>query len=163
MSTVIHAFEPVCDSSSKVLILGTMPSPKSRENGFYYGHPQNRFWPVLAAIFAEAVPETPAERRRFALEHRIALWDVLRRCDIDGASDASIRDPVPNDLRPILAQADIRAIFANGGKAAELYDRFCLPAAGRGCIRLFSTSPANCRRSFSELVNNYRVILDYLR
>jgi len=118
---VVHEFEPIYDRDSRVLILGTMPSPKSREYGFYYSHPQNRLWRVLADVFGEPVPATKEEKVRFLLNHRIAMWDVLSSCTIKGADDSSITDPVPNDIGRILRAADIRAIFANGKKAADLY------------------------------------------
>ena len=162
METVTHTFDPVFDERSRVLILGTMPSPKSRQAGFYYGHPQNRFWPVLAALFGERTPVGTQERRAFALAHRVALWDVLYRCEIDGASDASIRNPAPNDLNRLLARTEIRGIFANGQKAAALYEKYCRAETGRDCVRLPSTSPANCRAAFPALVDSYRVILDCL-
>ena len=104
MAVVEHIFKPVYDENSRVLILGTMPSPKSRKNGFYYGHPQNRFWPVLAEIFHEELPLTNEDRLAFLHRHHIALWDVLKSCDIEGASDASIKNPIPNDLSMILEQ-----------------------------------------------------------
>lgn len=162
LELITHTFAPVYDKRSKVLVLGTMPSPKSRQAGFYYGHPQNRFWPALAALFGECVPESAQARRDFALAHKIALWDVLHQCEIDGASDASIRKPVPNDLNRIFAYADIRQVFANGRRAADLYGKYCRPDTGRDCVRLPSTSPANCRIPFSALVESYRAILDYL-
>lgn len=117
---------------------------------------------ALAALFGECVPESAQARRDFALAHKIALWDVLHQCEIDGASDASIRKPVPNDLNRIFAYADIRQVFANGRRAADLYGKYCRPDTGRDCVRLPSTSPANCRIPFSALVESYRAILDYL-
>ena len=118
--TVTHEIQPVFDSRSRVLLLGTMPSPASREQGFYYGSPQNRFWRVLAAIFDEPVPRTIEGKRDMLLRHHIALWDVLASCEIEGASDASIRDAQPNDLARIFDAADIRAVFATGTKDGEL-------------------------------------------
>lgn len=116
---IVHTIPPVYDARSRVLILGTMPSPKSREQGFYYGHPQNRFWRALAAALDEPAPQTVPEKRALALRRGIALWDVLASCDIEGASDASIQNPVANDLTPILAAADIRAVFTTGRRAAR--------------------------------------------
>ena len=124
---ITHAFDPVFDSESRILILGTMPSPKSRELGFYYSHPRNRFWPVLAKIFGENVPETPEERKNFALRHKIALWDVLKECDIEGASDSSIKNAVPNDISVILNSTEIKAVFTTGATAAKLYKKFIEP------------------------------------
>ena len=159
---VLHPLEPVADAGSRVLLLGTMPSPKSREAGFYYAHPQNRFWRVLAALWGEETPAGTQERLAFARRHHIALWDVLRACSIEGADDGSIRQPEVNDLRQVLERADIRAIFTTGTKAAALYRRYCLPVTGRPAIPLPSTSPANCRATLDELTQAYRAILAYI-
>lgn len=159
-TTVLHELSPVFNAQSRVLFLGTIPSPKSREKGFYYAHPQNRFWPVLAAVFGEEVPQTTEERRNFALSHGIALWDVLASCTIRGADDQSIKDPVANDLSIILNHADIRAIFTTGKKAAALYKKYCLPQTKREAIELPSTSPANCRYyTLERLCDVYRSAL----
>ena len=159
---VDHPLEPVFDERSRVLVLGTMPSPKSREAGFYYGHPQNRFWRVLSALFDEPIATTNERRRDQLLCHHIALWDVLASCDIDGASDASIVDAVPNDLSRILDAAPVEAVFCTGAKAAELYARHCESATGMPCAKLPSTSPANAAVKFDELVEAYRAILPHL-
>ena len=119
-----------------MLILGSFPSPKSREYGFFYGHPQNRFWKVLAAVLEKPLPRTNEEKHAFLLENGIALWDVLHACEIEGASDASIAAPEPNDLSPILSAAKIRAVFTTGGTAAKLYKRHIQPAVGREAIPL---------------------------
>lgn len=115
---VTHEFDAFFDKDSRVLILGTIPSPKSREQGFYYGHPQNRFWKVLADVLGEEFPQTVEERKRFLKRNHIALWDVLESCEIKGASDVSIRNARPNDMNRILRAADIRAIFATGAKGS---------------------------------------------
>lgn len=120
---ILHPLEPVFDSRSRVLVLGTMPSPKSREQGFYYAHPRNRFWTVLPALLGEPIPKSVSDRKALVLRRHIALWDVLKSCTITGAADSSIKDPVPNDLRPILSAAPIRAVFTTGGKAHTLYRR----------------------------------------
>ncbi len=159
---VAHEFGPFYDENSKVLILGTIPSPKSREQGFYYGHPRNRFWPVLAGLFDEPVPETVPERKAFLTEHGIALWDVLASCDIKGAEDSSIKNPEPNDMDIILKAADIKAVFTTGGKAFKLYEKMCFPRCGVAAIGLPSTSPANCGCSMDRLLEEYRQILKYL-
>ena len=160
---VTHTIAPVFDQASHVLILGTIPSPKSRENGFYYGHPQNRFWRALAAVLEVPLPQSNEEKRQLVLFHHIALWDVLASCSIEGASDSSIRNPVPNDLNRILNAADIRAIFTTGQKAKALYDRYCYPLTGRAAIGLPSPSPANCRGcALDDLIRAYRIILDYI-
>ena len=155
---VVHPLEPIFDEHSRALILGTMPSPKSREVRFYYGHPQNRFWRVLAAVFDCAVPTTNDERREFVLSHRLALWDVLRSCEITGASDASIKNAVANDLSVILDHAPIRAIFCTGTRAVALYHRLIEPKTGIAAIALPSTSPANCAVSFEALCAAYAQI-----
>ncbi len=163
LEEIVHPFDAVYDSSSRVLILGTMPSPASREVGFYYGHPRNRFWPVLAELFNEPVPDAaPEVRRAFALHHHIALWDVIAQCSIRGAADASIRDATPNDLSRILQAAPISAIFMNGSAAWTLYRRLCEPALGIEAIKLPSTSPANAAWDMGRLVEAYQVIKDTL-
>lgn len=154
-TTVTHEIQPVFDSRSHVLLLGTMPSPASREQGFYYGHPQNRFWRMLAAIFDEPVPRTIEEKRDMLLRHHIALWDVLASCEIEDASDASIRDAQPNDLARIFDAADIRAVFATGTKAGELYRKLIEPTLGVPCTTLPSTSPANAKMKLADLVDAY--------
>lgn len=159
---ITHAFEPVYDSNSRILVLGTMPSPKSRENGFYYSHPQNRFWKVLSRLFDEPFPSTTKEKRELALCHGVALWDVLARCDIKGADDSSIRNPVANDIGGLLKQAPINGIFATGATAARLYRKLVFPITGRDCISLPSTSPANCRYSLDMLCGEYQILLKYL-
>ena len=160
---VTHTLEPVFNTDSKILILGTMPSPKSREVGFYYTHPQNRFWRVLAELLREPLPETNDERRSFLLRHRIALWDVLASCQIESADDSSIRQPRANDLNLILKQAPIKKLFTTGSKAAQLYKSLCYPQTGLAAVALPSTSPANCRfYQYQDILNAYAVILDEL-
>ena len=119
-----HTFEPVYDKNSKILILGSFPSVKSRENNFYYGHPQNRFWKVIAAVLKVKPPETIEEKRMMLLEHNIAIWDVIASCSIQGSSDTSIKDVVVNDFTEILANSEIEKIYVNGGKAYELYHKY---------------------------------------
>ena len=160
---VTHEFGAFFDKDSRVLILGTIPSPKSREQGFYYGHPQNRFWKVLADVLGEkVVPQTVEERKKFLKRNRIALWDVLESCEIKGASDVSIRNARPNDMNRILQAADIRAIFVAGTKAAKLYKKLCMPTCGVEAIQLPSTSPANCGCSDEKLREAYSQICKYL-
>ena len=160
---VTHEFDAFFDKDSRVLILGTIPSPKSREQGFYYGHPQNRFWKVLADLLDEEFPQTVEERKGFLKRNHIALWDVLESCEIKGASDVSIRNARPNDMNRILQAADIRAIFATGAKAAQLYKKLCFPECGVEAVRLPSTSPANCGCSYETLREAYSQICDYVR
>lgn len=162
-SVILHTIPPVYDRESRVLLLGTMPSPRSREAGFYYGHPQNRMWPVLAWLFDEPTPMGTEARRNFLLRRHIAMWDVLSACAIRGADDSSIRDPVPNDLRPLLDAAPIGAIFTTGKKAFSLYNRHIRPVTGREAVCLPSTSPANCRyETMDTLTAAYRALLAYL-
>lgn len=160
---VIHPLAPVFDAHSRVLILGTMPSPKSRETGFYYGHPQNRFWHVMAELLDEPFPASREERLALALRRHFALWDVLASCVIRGADDGSIREPEANDLSAVLSAAPIEAIFTTGTKAAALYRKLCLPKTGMEAIALPSTSAANCRfYSYEQLVKAYAAVKEYL-
>lgn len=162
MEHIIHSIEPVFDAESRVLILGTMPSPKSREVQFYYGHPQNRFWRVLAAVLGEEVPRSVPEKKAMLLRHRIALWDVLAECEITGASDSSIRNPVANDLSVILDHAPVQAVFTTGAIAWKLYTRLQKPHTGIEAVRLPSTSPANCAVKMEALTEAYKAILPWL-
>lgn len=148
---VTHTFEPVYDENAKILILGSFPSVKSREQKFYYGHPQNRFWKVLAACFCAEVPVTIEEKKKFLLTHQIALWDVIEECDIVGSSDSSIRNVVPNRMEQILDVAEIRAIFANGDKAYQLFLKYCKKEGQPPLYKLPSTSPANAAWRFERL------------
>ncbi|MGN0155314.1 MAG: DNA-deoxyinosine glycosylase [Lachnospiraceae bacterium] len=147
-----HPIEPVYNENSKILILGSFPSVKSREEGFFYGHPQNRFWRVLSAVCGVKTPVTVEEKKRFLLEHHIAVWDVIQSCDIVGSSDSSIKNVVPNDLHIILNQASIQKIFVNGRKAEQLYRRYIQPEIGREAVCLPSTSPANAAWSMEKLI-----------
>ena len=163
LERVIHPIAPVCDGRSRVLVLGTMPSPASREAGFYYAHPQNRFWKVLAALFGCPEPLDTRERTDFLLQRGIALWDVLASCAIEGASDASIVDPVPNDLSSIARIAPIKVVFTTGAKATALYRRYSagmIPGAVHSGLP--STSAANARMRLDDLVHAYRPIVDSL-
>ena len=153
-----HPFPPIYDEHSKVLILGSFPSVKSREQLFFYGHPQNRFWKVTAAVMEDEVPETIEEKRSFLHRHHIALWDVIASCEITGSSDASIRNVRPNDLTEIFRAADIEAVFTNGGKSFEMYQKYQLPVTGREAVKLPSTSPANAAWSLERLIHAWRVI-----
>lgn len=154
-----HPFGPLWNAESELLILGSFPSVKSRETAFYYGHPQNRFWRVLAAIFAEPVPVSIEEKTAFLFRHHIALWDVAARCEIRGSADASLRFLAPNDLAPILAGADIRGLFTNGATAGSLYRRYLEPVTRREITVLPSTSPANAVWTLPRLTEAWRVIL----
>lgn len=155
---IIHPLNPIYNKESKVLILGTMPSVKSRKNNMYYSHPKNRFWMVLANIFNESIPITNDEKKQFILKHNLALWDVLKSCKIKGSSDSSITDPVCNDFNIIFDNSNIKTVFTTGKKAYDLYKSL----TGNESIYLPSTSPANCALSFDDLVNEYKKILEYL-
>lgn len=154
-----HPFDPFCDENSEVLILGTFPSPKSREMEFFYGHPQNRFWKVLAAVYGDVIPETVTERKDFLRRHHVALWDVIAFCTIEGASDSSIRDVVPNSLRQVLDAAPIRAIYLNGKKADKLYRKFIDPKPDIPAHCLPSTSPANAAWTLDRLTGAWERIV----
>ncbi len=156
---VTHTFGPVYDQDSKILILGSMPSVKSREQQFYYGHPQNRFWKVLAAVYGEQVPDTIAGKTDFLLRNHVALWDVIASCDIVGSSDSSIRNVRANDMGVILSAADVSTIFLNGGKAYELFMKYCRKYVHEDkpmIVKLPSTSPANAAWSLDRLTEAWR-------
>ena len=155
---VTHTFEPVFDKKSKVLILGSFPSVKSRENNFYYGHPQNRFWKVLARIFEVDVPQTIEDKKTFLLAHGIAVWDVIESCTIVGSSDTSIRDVVVNDFSKLLKKSSVDKIYVNGTKAYELYHRYAEIETGIKAVKLPSTSPANAAWSLEKLCEAWRQI-----
>ena len=148
---IVHPIPPFYNSDSEILILGSFPSVKSRETGFFYGHPQNRFWKVLAAICREEVPQTIEEKKAFLQRSRIALWDVIGSCEIEGSSDASIRNVVPNDLHIVLDHAPIRTICVNGKTAYRYYEKYVQPKICREAVCLPSTSPANAAWSLEKL------------
>ncbi len=148
---IIHPISPIFDENSRILILGSFPSVKSREEGFFYGHPQNRFWKVTSAVFGEDTPRTVEEKKSFLIRNRIALWDVIGSCDIAGSSDSSIRNVSANDLSMILDSADIRQIFVNGQTAFKYYRKYSEKETGRPAICLPSTSPANAAWSAERL------------
>lgn len=156
--TVYHTFGPLYDETSQVLILGSIPSPKSREANFFYGHPQNRFWRVLAAVLQEPVPETIPAKREMVLRHHVAMWDTLASCEIRGASDAAIRNPVPNDIASLLPKTKIHAIFCTGATSHRLYTKLCQPKTGIPAVKLPSTSPANAAWTLERLTAAYQVI-----
>ncbi|HHX36610.1 MAG TPA: DNA-deoxyinosine glycosylase [Clostridiaceae bacterium] len=160
--TIIHPLEPYHDAHSKVLILGSFPSVKTRESQFFYGHPQNRFWPLMAELLHDAQPESVEEKRDFLAKHHIACWDVIYQCDIIGSSDSSIRNVVPTDLTPILAEAPIQEIFVNGRTAERYYKRFHQKVLRRPCIALPSTSPANAAWSIDDLKEKWQKVKDIL-
>ena len=145
------SFEPVFGPASRALILGSWPSPESWRQGFYYGHPRNRFWPLLAELCGAQTPATVEEKRALILQNGLALWDVLESCTVTGASDASIKDPVPVDLAALLQQAPVEAVFCNGATAFRLYEKMLRPVSGIPAVRLPSTSPANAAFSMEKL------------
>ncbi len=155
---IIHPIKPVFDSRSKILILGSFPSQKSRQQMFFYGHPQNRFWRVVAAVFEQAAPETVEEKKQFLLSNNIAVWDVLASCEIKGSADSSIKNAIANDLSEILNCADIRQIYVNGKTAEKYYNMYIKDKIGREAICLPSTSPANAAWSVERLVTAWRAI-----
>lgn len=157
-----HTIDPVYNEYSEVLILGSFPSVKSREQQFFYGHKQNRFWRVLAQVLECGIPEDIAQKKSMLLSHHIAVWDVIASCEITGSSDASIRDVQPNDLSRILSCADIGAIYTNGNKAYQLYQEYIYPVNGREAYLLPSTSPANAGYSLDRLVSAWKVIRESL-
>lgn len=156
---VVHPIPPLYDAASEILILGSFPSVRSREAGFFYGHPQNRFWRVTAAVTGSPVPQSIPEKRAFLLSHHIALWDVIASCEITGSSDSSIRNVTPNDLSVILDAAPIRCVYVNGGTAAKYYEKYQQPRTGIPAVRLPSTSPANAAWTLEKLIAAWRCIL----
>ncbi len=155
---IMHPIKPLYNKDSRILILGSFPSVKSRESMFFYGHPQNRFWKVTAAVFEDKVPQSIEEKKAFLYRHKIALWDVIRECEIIGSSDASIRNVKINDLSVILDEADIRQIFVNGKTAEKMYLRYAKEAFKRDVICLPSTSPANAMFSLDRLIEEWKKI-----
>ena len=151
-----HPIAPVFNSDSQILILGSFPSVKSREEGFFYGHPQNRFWKVLSIVCGSSLPRTIEEKKYFLLQNHIAVWDVIFSCDIAGSSDSSIHNVVPNDLNVILSGASIEKILVNGKKAEQLYKKYIQPRIGREAVCLPSTSPANAAWSLERLVEAWK-------
>lgn len=156
---VQHPIEPVFDEHSRILILGSFPSVKSRENGFFYGHPQNRFWKVMAAVLGVEVPRSVAEKQNMLLSGRIALWDVIASCEIQGSADSSIKNAVPNDLSRILDHARIERIYVNGKTAEKYYNRYLRDTVGREAVCLPSTSPANAAWTLERLTESWKIIL----
>ena len=155
-----HTIAPVYDAESRILILGSFPSVKSRQAAFFYGHPQNRFWQVLAALTGAPVPQTIPEKQALLLGHGIALWDTIASCEITGSSDSSIRNVTPNDLTPILQTAKIHKIYYNGTASWQLYQKYLLPRTKLPAEKLPSTSPANAAWTLPRLVDAWHVILD---
>ncbi|MCF0150181.1 MAG: DNA-deoxyinosine glycosylase [Firmicutes bacterium] len=150
---IVHPFPPLYDENSRILILGSFPSVKSREQNFFYGHPQNRFWKVVAAVFDDIVPASIEEKKAFLHRHHIALWDSIAECDIKGSSDSSIRNAVPTDLRQILQGSQVKRIFCNGKASGTCYEKYQQPLLGIPAVTLPSTSPANAAFTMEKLID----------
>ena len=157
-----HTFPPLWTPESKILILGSFPSVKSREQGFFYGHPQNRFWKLMARLLQEELPTTIEEKRAMILKHNIALWDVIESCEIVGSSDSSIKEVKVNDLGKIVQNSQVRQVFTNGGKSHEMYVKYGEALTGIQAIKLPSTSPANAAFSLDKLAAEWACILEHL-
>ena len=155
---VTHPIPPLYNKNSKILILGSFPSVKSREAEFFYGHPQNRFWKVLAGVFGTETPDTIEEKREFLLSHGIAVWDVIASCEITGSADSSIKNVTSNDLTVILNNCEIKQIFTNGRTSAQFYDKYIKNIIKREAEYLPSTSPANAQYSVEKLIAEWRIL-----
>lgn len=153
-----HPFPPLYDKDSKILVLGSFPSVKSREQLFFYGHPQNRFWKVTAAVFGDDVPKSIEDKKAFLHKNHIALWDVIASCDIEGSADSTIKNVVPNDLDAIIKNSKVKRIFVNGKTAEKYYNKYTKDKLGRAAVCLPSTSPANAVWSIERLVGAWRII-----
>ncbi len=158
---VSHPISPIFDERSRILILGSFPSQRSREEMFFYGHPQNRFWKVVSAVFEQKTPQTIAEKTEFLLSNNIALWDVIASCVITGSSDSSIKNVVANDIDEILTVADIQQIFVNGKTAEKYYNKHIKSMIDREAVCLPSTSPANAAWTLERLTEAWSVIKEY--
>lgn len=158
MTHIVHPFPPLFDSESEVLILGSLPSVKSREQLFFYGHPQNRFWKVLAEVLGEETPNTIEDKKAMVLKHHLALWDTIYSCDIEGSSDASIRNVVPTELGPVIENSRISKVFCNGRTSYKYYQKYQAKELGIDAVCLPSTSPANAAWSLERLAEAWKVI-----
>ena len=158
MTQQVHSIPPVCDENCRVLILGSFPSIASREAAFFYGHKQNRFWKVLAAVFDESVPETVEEKKALLLDHHIALWDVIARCEIEGSADSSIKGVVPNDIRSLTQNSRITRVLLNGRTAEKYYKKYLADKIPLPYLRLPSTSPANAAAGMGKLIEAWSIL-----
>lgn len=156
---IIHPFPPLFDRNSEKLILGSFPSVKSRETMFFYGHPQNRFWRVISALYNEEVPKNIEEKKSLILNHNLALWDSIHSCSIKGSSDSSVKDVVPNDISEILNKSMINRIFCNGNLSYKMYIKYIFPSTGIYPVKLPSTSPANASYSLEKLISEWKIIV----
>lgn len=157
-----HPFPPLFDADSKILILGSFPSVKSREQMFFYGHPQNRFWKIMAALLKSDIPTTIEEKKALLLSNHVALWDTIASCEITGSSDSSIKNVIANDLTPILNSAPINQIFVNGKASEKYFNKYTKPLINQSAICLPSSSPANAAWSLDRLIDEWSIILNYL-
>ncbi len=158
--SITHPFPPLYNENSRTLILGSFPSVKSREAMFFYGHPQNRFWKVLAVLFDEKIPENIGEKKELVLKNNLALWDSIHSCTITGSSDSSVKDVVPNDISKIINSSKIDKVFCNGALSYKMYTKYIFPTTGIEAVKLPSTSPANAAYSLDRLVSIWRIILE---
>jgi hypoxanthine-DNA glycosylase len=159
---VIHKITPIFNQYSKILILGSFPSVKSREANFFYHHPQNRFWRLLSMLLKENLPIEVSDKKNMLLKHNIALWDVISSCDIKGSSDSTIKNVIPNDIDTIIIKSNIQKIFINGGAAYNLYYKYCIDKTNKEAVKLPSTSPANAAYSIDKLFDSWKIILNDL-
>ena len=158
---IVHPIPPLFDAESRILILGSFPSVKSREAMFFYGHPQNRFWPLLARLYGEEAPAAIEDKKSLALRNHIAMWDSIHACTITGSSDSSVRDVVPNDLSVILKNSRVERIFCNGALSHKMYMKYIFPLTGIKAVKLPSTSPANAVYSMDRLIREWQIIRQY--
>ncbi|MBQ9673188.1 MAG: DNA-deoxyinosine glycosylase [Ruminococcus sp.] len=158
--SIVHPFPPLYNKNSKSLILGSFPSVKSREEMFFYGHPQNRFWKLIAMLYDENIPQNIEEKTELILSNNLALWDSIHSCTIIGSSDSSVRDVIPNDLSVILKNSRIDRIFCNGALSYKMYQKYIFPSTGIDAVKLPSTSPANAAFSIERLIENWKIILE---
>ena len=161
-NTIVHPLEPLYDKNWRILILGSFPSVKTREVGFFYGHKQNRFWKVLSKLFEIEISDDIAERRRLLLDKGIAVWDAIYKCDIIASSDSSIKNVVPTDLSDIFEHSDVKKVFCNGNTSYKYYNMYQGKIYDYEVVNLPSTSPANASYSLDKLVNSWKVILEYI-
>ena len=159
---IIHPFEALYNENSKVLILGSFPSVKSREVSFFYGHPRNRFWKVIPALFGEEEPVTIEKKKELILRRNLALWDSIYSCEITGSSDSSVKNVVPNDISKIIGNSKVSKVFCNGALSHKMYMKYIFPDTKIEAVKLPSTSPANAAYSLDKLIEEWKIIKEYL-
>ena len=158
---IIHPFEALYNENSKVLILGSFPSVKSREVSFFYGHPRNRFWKVIPALFGEEEPVTIEKKKELILRRNLALWDSIHSCEITGSSDSSVKNVVPNDISKIIGNSKVSKVFCNGALSHKMYMKYIFPDTKIEAVKLPSTSPANAAYSLDKLIEEWKIIKEY--